>query len=131
VIEGETPNQTERSIGQISEDVAPAHAYLYRTGLPQKFALNATQIRTFPAATADAPVTVRMLYWAKVPRLSADIPCYAVLLAHPDIYLFGALSFLGSYVEDASRLGGFDARFRSAIMAANRAAVTRDATLAA
>ena len=121
----------EYPIGQIGEDTAPAIANLYRSGRAAKFALNATQIRTFPAATVDAPVTLRMLHWAKVPRLSATVPCYAVLLAHPDIYLFGALSFLGEYVEDASRLGRFDARFRSGILAANKAAVTRDATLAA
>jgi hypothetical protein len=131
VLEGVEPNQTERAIGQISEDMAPAHAYLYRSGRPQKFALNATQIRVLPPATATAPAVLRLLYYARVPRLSADIPCYATLTAYPDLYLFGALSYLGEFVEDGDRLGRFDARFRAGIVAANRAAVTRDATLAA
>jgi hypothetical protein len=124
-------NDIERSIGQVGEDVAPALANLYRSGRPQKFALNATQIRLFPAATAAAPITVRMLYYARVPRLSATIPCYATLTAYPDLYLFGTLSYLSEFIEDGERLGRFDTRFRAAIVAANRAAVTRDATLAA
>jgi hypothetical protein len=121
----------EHPMGQIGEDTAPAIANLYRGGRAQKFALNATQIRTFPAATAEAPITVRMVYYARVPRLSADIPCYATLTAYPQLYLFGALSYLGEFIEDGERLGRFDARFRAGITAANRAAVTRDATLAA
>jgi hypothetical protein len=122
---------SEYSMGQIGEDTAPAIANLYRCGRVRKFALNATQIRTFPAATAEAPITVRMVYYARVPRLSATIPCYATLTAYPDLYLFGALSYLGEFIEDGDRLGRFDARFRAGIVAANRAAVTRDATLAA
>jgi hypothetical protein len=121
----------EYSMAQIGEDTAPAIANLYRSGRAQKFALNATQIRTFPAATAEAPITVRMVYWAKVPRLSATVPCYGTLTAYPDLYLFGTLSYLGEFIEDGERLGRFDARFRAGITAANRAAVTRDATLAA
>jgi hypothetical protein len=115
----------------VSEDHASALAALHPTGTPRWYSLVSTQLRVIPSPSTASPCIVRAVYYGQVPRLSADIPCTAVLLAARDAYLYGTLSHLGEYVEDAARLARFDARFRNAIRSLNRAAVGRDATLAA
>lgn len=116
---------------QIAEDAAPAYAARYTSGAPKYFALVATQARLIPAPTATNVFKARIVFYGQVPRLSAAIPCNAVLLAARDAYLYGSLSHLGEYVEDGARLQRFDARFRNAIRSLNRMSVTRDGTLAA
>jgi hypothetical protein len=114
----------------VSEDYAAAMAALCPTGTPRWYCLISTQLRIVPAPTAASPCIIRAVYYGQVPRLSAAIPCHAVLLAARDAYLYGTLSHLGEYVEDAGRMARFDGRFRNAIRSLNRSAVTRDATLA-
>jgi hypothetical protein len=115
----------------VSEDHAAALAALHPTGTPRWYCLVSTQLRIIPTPTTASPCSIRAVYYGQVPRLSADIPCHAVLLAARDAYLYGTLSHLGEYIEDAGRMARFEGRFRNAIRSLNRSAVTRDATLAA
>lgn len=120
-----------KPLRQIPEDAIGVYASRYTSGAPQFFARVATQIRLIPAPTATNIAKLRITYYGQVPRLSAAIPCNAVLLAARDAYLYGTLSHLGEYIEDGARLQRFDARFRAALQSLKKTSVTRDSTLAA
>lgn len=126
-------DDTEHPLLQVGVDAAPilARRLLYETGRPLYFVLHGAQLRLLPAASEDSAVLLRLVYFAKVPALSNAAPTNAVLSAVPDAYLYGTLAHLAEYLEDPSRLPRFNERFQAAVLAANRAAVLRDMTLAA
>lgn len=120
----------EYPLRQIAADRHAAYRAQARSySRPHWFAVHGLQVRFLPAP--GSAMNMRVLYFGKVQPLLNATSCTAMLAAHPDLYLFGALSYLGEYIEDGERLARFEQRFLAAAAGANQQMVTRDGTMAA
>jgi hypothetical protein len=70
------------------------------TGTPDYYTIEGTSIQLLP--TPSASVTVQLNYYQDIPALSglADSGNNWLLLAHPDIYLYGTLMQASPYIMD-------------------------------
>jgi hypothetical protein len=71
------------------------------TGTPDYYTIEGTSIQLLP--TPSASVTVQLNYYQDIPALSglADSGNNWLLLAHPDIYLYGTLMQASPYIMDS------------------------------
>lgn len=121
---------TEYPLRQVAPDrQAALRCQAARYSRPNWYSVHGLQVRFSPAPGAE--MAMRVLYYGKVQPLLNATSCTAMLAAYPDLYLFGALSYLGEYIEDPDRLGRFEQRFQAAAAGATTLSVTRDGTLAA
>jgi hypothetical protein len=123
-------DELETPLGQIPDDALAYYEAKLTTGSPRCFVLLGTSLKLVPAPESDGSQVLRLAYYRTIPTLSDDEPTNDVLTAHPDCYVWGSLSVLGEYVEDAGRLPRFEQRFQNAIKSANKMSVLRDGTLA-
>ena len=96
------------------------------TGVPRFYAIVGGQIRFKPAPSPEAPCLYRVTSLGKLPALTGDNLCTAVLVSYPRLYLYGTLKHATAYVQDAPGFQSWAALFEEALAAANRAAVVRD-----
>ena len=70
------------------------------TGTPSYWTIEGTKIQLFP--TPNAAVTLQLNYFQDIPAFSglADSGSNWLLLAHPDIYLYGTLMQASPYIMD-------------------------------
>ena len=73
------------------------------TGKPRNFAIQGGSALLFGPAP-DATYSLRIDYFAKIPALGASQASNWLLLAHPDIYLWGALLNAEAYLVNDARL---------------------------
>lgn len=73
---------------------------------PQIYTIEDRQIRVYPAPSADAPVTVAMLYFAAIPDLANNDDTNWLLDRAPDLYLLGALMQARMFMHDDERMRG-------------------------
>jgi hypothetical protein len=65
-------------------------------GIPEYFHITGNTLRTFPLSN----VGITIDYYAKVPALSDDNTSNWLLVAHPDLYLYGALIEAGIFMRE-------------------------------
>ena len=70
------------------------------TGTPDYYTIEGTSIQLLP--TPSAAVTIQLNYYQDIPALSglADSANNWLLLAHPDVYLYGTLMQASPYIMD-------------------------------
>ena len=73
------------------------------TGKPQNFAIQSGSTLVFGPAP-DASYSLIINYFAKIPALGASTADNWLLLAHPDLYLWGALLCAEAYLVNDVRL---------------------------
>jgi len=76
-----------------------------QTGTPDYYTIEGNSIQLLP--TPSASVTVQLNYYQDIPALSglADSANNWLLLAHPDVYLYGTLMQASPYVMDPQSAG--------------------------
>ena len=70
--------------------------------------------------TPDQSYTIEMKYFRRPTPLSTDNPVNIILTDNPDIYLFGALSFLFAHAVDEERAAFYYNAFSQAIEGSNQ-----------
>jgi hypothetical protein len=65
------------------------------TDLPSVFTIEGGNIKMMPTDATNT--VVELVYWAKIPALTPTAPTNWLMTAHPDIYLFGALTEASAY----------------------------------
>jgi hypothetical protein len=76
-----------------------------KTGTPDYYTIEGTSIQLLP--TPSASLTVQLSYYQDIPALSglADSGNNWLLLAHPDVYLYGTLMQASPYIMDPQSAG--------------------------
>lgn len=69
----------------------------------------------YPAASAEAPINVELVYYAKIPALSDSNTTNWLLTRSPDVYLYAALSQAEPYLKNDERVQLWAAAMSSAI----------------
>lgn len=88
---------------------------------PRYYSLVADSLELAPAPTPDAPAEIEMIYYAKVPRLSAENPTNWLLEDHPEVLLYGALIHSAPFLKDDERLAVWQTLYQQAVASANQA----------
>lgn len=83
------------------------------TGRPRLYAVVNDEIQFAPSP--DAAYAAEMIYWKRLDPLSAITATNWLLANAPDVYLFGALVEAAAYLGDDAHLGGWEARYQSAL----------------
>jgi hypothetical protein len=78
------------------------------SGVPSAYAVSDEQVWLAPIP--DAPYTVQLVYWRRIPQLSTANPSNWLLTKHPDLYLMGSLLQAEFYGWNDDRLGLIRAR---------------------
>ena len=86
-------------------------------GTPRYYAITNGTIEAFP--TPDGDYDLQMVYYGKIPALSAGNPTNWVLQYHPDAYLYGALIHSAPFLGEDARMTTWAALFQSSIDAIN------------
>jgi hypothetical protein len=80
--------------------------------VPTDYAIVNNQLRFWPSSTAD---TVVLTYMQRIPALAANPSGNWVSLNHPDAYLYGSLTQLALYTQDAESAGRWAQLYDNAI----------------
>ena len=89
------------------------------TGRPLFFTIIGDQIQL--DRVPDSGYTIEIQYFRKAAPLTTLTPTNEVLTNHPSVYLFGALTALFAYTQDAEQQIKYNTMFISAIKGANAA----------
>lgn len=84
------------------EYVSPQDFKKIRTSVvrPRYFTIEDGQFRFRPVGTVSEPVSVEIVYMAKIPALSAGNTSNWLLASHPDLYLDEVLAQAAKYIPD-------------------------------
>jgi hypothetical protein len=82
-------------------------------GRPQFWSLVGGELRYHPAP--DREYTATLTYYVRVPPLGDHRPSNWLLVAHPDLYLFGALKEAAPFLRDATLTATFETKYRTAV----------------
>ena len=63
---------------------------------------------------------MELLYYQKIPALSASNTTNWLLTAHPDVYLYGALMQSAPYLDDDQRMQVWSTLYGNAVQAVNQ-----------
>lgn len=88
----------------ISNDIA---------GKPRLFTLNSGQIEFFPAPDEDYDLT--MVYYARIPTMSADADANWLMTYYPDVYLYGSLLQSAPYLAEDARIAVWAQLYSAAV----------------
>ena len=89
------------------------------TGRPTHYTHTAGGLELFP--TPDASYEAELVYFAKVPSLSAGVTTNWLLSAAPDVYLYGALTQSAPYLKDDQRASVWAGLYQNALNNLNTA----------
>lgn len=81
-----------------------------RVGRPEYYALTAGSIELFP--TPNTTYDASLVYYSRIPALSATNTTNWVLSEAPDAYLYGTLVHTAPYLKDDSRLTVWESLFK-------------------
>lgn len=84
-----------------------------RVGRPEYYAMTSGSIELFP--TPDAEYNASLVYYGRIPALSASNTTNWLLTEAPDAYLYGALVHAAPYLKDDTRLTVWESLFKLAI----------------
>lgn len=85
------------------------------TGRPSHFAHIGEQIEVYPSP--NGTYDVELLYYKKIPALSASNTTNWLLTDHPDVYLYGALLQAAPYLDDDQRIQVWSTFYGNAVQA--------------
>ncbi len=80
-----------------------------RTGRPEYYALTGGSLELFP--TPDATYDASLVYYGRVPALSATNTTNWLLTEAPDVYLYGSLLHSAPYLKDDARIALWEGLF--------------------
>lgn len=86
---------------------------------PQYFAVAGTVLEFFPLPAQ--PVTIEMVYFQKVPRLSAEAPVNWLLTEDSAVHLYGSLAQAEPYLKNDARIATWAGLYADRIASRNRA----------
>jgi len=89
------------------------------TGIPHSYALNSSQFEVFPSPSGAQPAI--LLYYEKVPELSASVTTNWLLTHYPDVYLYGALLHSAPFLKEDERAQTWAALYSTAVKRINDA----------
>jgi hypothetical protein len=92
-----------------------------RVGCPVHYAVTAGSLELYP--TPDAPYNTTMVYYGRVPALSATNETNWLLAEAPDAYLYGALVHSAPYLKDDPRIQVWEGLFMLAINNLNQSSI--------
>jgi hypothetical protein len=72
---------------------------------PRYYAVSGGTMEILPAPAVGSEYTMQMVYFAKLPQLSATNPSNWLLHMNPNVYLYGALIHSAPYLKDDERIG--------------------------
>ena len=83
------------------------------TGTPKVYTVLGDEFQFLPAP--DATYTANMTYWKTIPALSDSNTSNWLLAAHPDVYLYGALTQSAPYLGVDDRINTWGTLFTTAL----------------
>ena len=89
------------------------------TGIPHSYALNSSQFEVFPSPSGSQSAI--LLYYQKVPELSASVTTNWLLTHYPDVYLYGALLHSAPFLKEDERAQTWAALYSTAVKRINDA----------
>ena len=89
------------------------------TGIPHSYALNSSQFEVFPSPSGSQSAI--LLYYQKVPELSASVTTNWLLTHYPDVYLYGALLHSAPFLNEDERAQTWAALYSTAVKRINDA----------
>lgn len=95
---------------------ALADQYGATSGVPVAYAIEGRTIRIAPVGG----VTLRLLYFAEIPKLSGSISSNWVLRSHPDLYVAGAMLHLSIRERDRDGVAMFGDAFNAVLQSMKR-----------
>jgi hypothetical protein len=110
--------------GDRMDYLAPAEfqRYVARTATPAVpvYTIADMSLRIYPAPTTAGTLTLKVLYYQRIPALDSAGDTNWLLTAHPDVYLFGALVEAAGFLHDDTRMGVWEQRLQQAMSLTNR-----------
>jgi hypothetical protein len=110
--------------GDRMEYLAPEEfqAYVAKTSTPAVpvYTIADMSLRIYPAPTVAGTLTLKVLYYARIPELDSPGDTSWLLDAHPDVYLFGSLVEAAGFLHDDARMAVWDSRLQQAMVLINR-----------
>ena len=82
-------------------------------GRPRFWGLVGAELRYHPAP--DREYTATLTYYVRIPALGDARPTNWLLVAHPDLYLFGSLKEAAPFLRDAPLTAMFETKYRTAL----------------
>lgn len=82
-------------------------------GKPAHYTVTGNEFQFIPAP--DVAYSARLMYYAKIPRLSNTTTSNWLLEKHPDIYFYGALLNSAPYLKDDARITVWGEFYQAAI----------------
>ena len=110
--------------GDRMEYLAPEEfqAYVAATSTPAVpvYTIADMSLRIYPAPTVAGTLTLKVLYYKRIPELVNANDTNWLLAAHPDVYLFGSLVEATGFLIDDPRMAVWDSRLQQAMALINR-----------
>jgi hypothetical protein len=110
--------------GDRMEYLAPEEfqAYVAKTSTPAVpvYTIADMSLRIYPAPSVSSTLTLKVLYYARIPELDSAGDTNWLLDAHPDVYLFGSLVEAAGFLHDDARMAVWDSRLQQAMVLINR-----------
>ncbi|SES08509.1 phage adaptor protein [Sphingobium sp. YR768] len=87
-------------------EVVPDALQRFRSagGPTRVYAIEGRSIRFAPAPSSSVPANIEVLYWKRIPPLSASAPDNWLLNRRADIYMWGTLHYAAAYVRDTDAM---------------------------
>ena len=98
-------------------EMSSLHA-VERAGKPTYYRVEAGRIEVYPVP--DVGYDVDLVYFARIPALSASAPTNWLLTNHPDILLYGSLLHSAPYLTDDARVAVWSALYSAAMQSVQR-----------
>jgi len=112
--------------GDRMEYLAPEEfqEYVARTATPAVavYTIADMSLRIYPAPTVDGTLSLKVLYYKRIPEMDSAGDTNWLLDAHPDVYLFGSLVEAAGFLHDDPRMSVWDARLQQAMSLINKRA---------
>jgi hypothetical protein len=110
--------------GDRMEYLAPEEfqAYVAKTSTPAVpvYTIADMSLRIYPAPSASSTLTLKVLYYARIPEMVSASDTNWLLDVHPNVYLFGSLVEAAGFLHDDERMARWDARLQQALSLINR-----------
>lgn len=88
-------------------------AYYSPTGNSIYYTIIGNTFRIIPAPGTEAPTTLDLWYFCKLPALSTTNATNWVLTSYPDLYLYGSLAHSAPYLKNDERIAIWDGIYQS------------------
>lgn len=99
------------SLELVTPDFASDRYGVNPSGIARQFTIIGTTLKTYPSGTGD----LTLVYYAKVPALTALAPTNWLLTKAPELYLYGSLVEAAPFMMDDARVQGWMTLFLGAL----------------